>query len=307
MIGEILLGVLGNSAYDILKKIIKKQFGQEDEEIIQMFITSIETTSKHFFDIYGDEYGTLESSFLSVQQNWEVLLRSIFYGAEEIKGENFIISGLGLDKGEVLKGANKFLELLQLEMSKQWKLDKILTEKRHMIESEKYMKETNEKLSFLENFIKGLASTNQPSKDSEIPSIEANLGINKIEFNKKYKMDFINGASINYMLNQELIYVEYVFEDGATAYYEVDYSGAVRNSKFPYPLEQYEIVIPEGMLVDKQVIEFLNGNIHEKFIFRWGKHFTTVKDKQGNILKIDAEVEVEVDHRNKKINIKNSL
>lgn len=306
MIEEILIGILGNGAYDILKKLINKYFSQEDDEIIQLFIASIEATSIQFFNTYGDKYGTIGSSFLSIQQNWEVLLRSIFYGAEELKGEDFVLSGLGINKGEVLIGARKFINILHDKMRENWKLDKVLTEKKHITETEKHIKETKEKLAVLENFITGLVTRNQPpnDKDTVKPSIKTDFGSQSIEYGKKYKMEFDNGASINYMLKEELIYVEYVFEDGATAYYEVDYSGSVRNAKFPYPLEQYHIDIPEDLLVDKKVINLTNGNIQETLTFRWGKHFTTVKDLQGHILKMNFHGEVEVDHRNKKIILK---
>ncbi|OBZ14622.1 hypothetical protein A8L34_11920 [Bacillus sp. FJAT-27264] len=105
IIGDILLGILGNGAYDVLTKIIKKQFGQEDKDIIDTFISSINVASNRFFDTFGDKYGTPDSSFLSIQHNWDVLLRSIYYGVDDIQVEDFILEGLGINKEQLLFGA----------------------------------------------------------------------------------------------------------------------------------------------------------------------------------------------------------
>lgn len=89
MIGDIIIGVLGNTAYDILKKFFKKHFGVDEDPILQLFIDSIKSTSSKFFHAYGDAYGTISSSFLSKENNWEILLKSIFYGAKEIDENSF--------------------------------------------------------------------------------------------------------------------------------------------------------------------------------------------------------------------------
>ncbi|OBZ14621.1 hypothetical protein A8L34_11915 [Bacillus sp. FJAT-27264] len=197
------------------------------------------------------------------------------------------------------------MEFLDTEMKKNWKLDKLLAEKRHIIESTKHIKESNEKLDTLVNIISGLASANQITNSNNLTTeILTDEGKKTIEYGEKYSFDFNNGCSINYMLDKDLIYVEYVFEDGATAYYEVDYTGSIRNSKFPYSLNEYQIDVPEESLVDRKVTNFPNGNVQETLIFRWGKQFTLIKDLHGNILTIHFEGETEVDHRNKRITLK---
>lgn len=302
MIGDILLGILGNGAYDTLKILINKHFGQEDKNINDTFISSIDAASTRFFDMFGDRYGTPESSFLSIQQNWDVLLRSIYYGVDGIQVEDFVLDGLGLNKEQALLGAKIFIEFLDTEMRKNWQLDKILTEKKHIIESDIHIKETNEKLDFLVNFISGLATMNQTEASNNVTTeILTDVGSKAVKYGEKYSLEFDNGCSINYMLDKDVVYVEYVFEDGATAYYEVEYNGSVRNSKFPYPLNEYEIDIPEESLIDRKITNFPNGNIQETLIFRWGKQFTITKNSNGHILNINVQGETEVDHRKKKI------
>lgn len=305
MIEGILTGVLGNGAYNFLEKLIKKYFIQEDEEVIQLFITAINTVSADFFDKYVEDYGTKESSFLSVEKNWELLVQSIFYGSKELREDDFVLNGIGIEKAKILIGVRKFIDMLQLEIKKSWKLDKVLSEKKHITDSEKNHKELKEKLSFLEELITGLVTNNQAStKEKKVePNIVTGLNSESFEFGKKYKIQIESGASINYMLTNELAYVEYIFEDGATAYYEVDYSGSVRDSKFPYPLEEYQINFSEKSLIERKIMNLPNGNLQEIMRFRWGKYLSIIKNSQGRVLNMDAQCRIEVDHRNKKITI----
>lgn len=149
MIGDIIIGVLGNTAYDILKKFFKKHFGVDEDPILQLFIDSIKSTSSKFFHAYGDAYGTISSSFLSKENNWEILLKSIFYGAKEIDENSFDFRGLGIDRDDALAGAKNFIEILSLEMRKNRQLDKLLTEKKHIYDTAKHIEESQQRHSLI--------------------------------------------------------------------------------------------------------------------------------------------------------------
>ncbi|GAV12970.1 hypothetical protein [Paenibacillus sp. NAIST15-1] len=149
MLGDILIGILGNTAYDTLKKIFNKHFGEEEDHIFKAFIQSIKSTSSEFFKVNGDTYGTIQSSFLSIEQNWDVILRSIFYGTGEIDECCFVLNGLGINKRDASSGARRFVEMLNAEMRKNRHLDKVLAEKKHIIDTGRHIKETEQKLDSL--------------------------------------------------------------------------------------------------------------------------------------------------------------
>ena len=80
-----LIGILGNVAYDILKKKIIKVFGKSNDSRDTKLIQAIEKAAKRFFEQYGDLFGTPSSSFLAVEENWTLICESIFYGEEKLK------------------------------------------------------------------------------------------------------------------------------------------------------------------------------------------------------------------------------
>lgn len=139
MFGDIIVGVLGNTAHDILKRLFKKYFVKEEDPIYHVFVETVKTTSNYFFEFYGDTYGTINSCFLSKEHNWDVILSIIFYGSQEIDENSFDFSGLGIHKTDALSGAKHFVEMLNIQMRKNWQLDKILTEKKHISDTEKYL------------------------------------------------------------------------------------------------------------------------------------------------------------------------
>jgi hypothetical protein len=189
MIGEILIAILGNTAYDNLKKIFKTHLTIEDEKIFQLLFNSIEAATEKFFTKYGDRYGTIESSFLSKEENWDVIIRCIFYGSEGLDVEQFELSGFGINKEEAKSGAQNFVGILHTEMRKHWQLDKILTEKSHINETSKFMKETKESLTFLENKLPNIS----PMRNFPTNLIDQNI---KKEIDILRKSRFFNEFNI---------------------------------------------------------------------------------------------------------------
>jgi hypothetical protein len=55
--GEILLGILGKAAYDIIKGIGKEVLSEEDEDLFNRLYRSIEIASRRFFERYANEFG----------------------------------------------------------------------------------------------------------------------------------------------------------------------------------------------------------------------------------------------------------
>src|SRR5690606_33308735 len=124
-------------AYDILKYLFKKHIGVGEDPILEMFMESVRNATDNFFKNYGDTYGTVSSSFLSNEHNWDVIFSSIYYGATEIDENKFASNGFGISRRDALVGAKHFVHMLNVELRKNRALDQILTEKKHIIDTAK--------------------------------------------------------------------------------------------------------------------------------------------------------------------------
>ena len=129
MIEGVLTGVLGNSAYGILKKIAFKAIGTVEEQIMDDLYNSIEDASETFFDKFNDRFGSKTNCFLARQENWDILFKAIFYSEKNVSIDG--INPNPYDDSEVpsISEIIYFTKLLDEEMSKRWKLNEILTKK----------------------------------------------------------------------------------------------------------------------------------------------------------------------------------
>lgn len=153
MIEGILIGILGNSAYEIIKRLVKSYLPADDEELFQLLIQAIEAAAKQFHETHGDRYGTPSSSFLSIEQNWTVILSSIFYGTEMLNENQLVLNGLGISLSEGKAGAREFVGLLEKEMRQHFKLDEVLSKKKFMAETTEQLTMTTEKLTSIQNHL----------------------------------------------------------------------------------------------------------------------------------------------------------
>lgn len=86
-----------------------------------------------------------------------------------------------------------------------------------------------------------------------------------------------------YMMRDGWLHVEQRLEDGAIAYYEVDEEGNVRNSRMPYPLSEYRIVIPESLVLNRSRISSSLGTHAIETTLKWSKGIV-VEHFNGDIL-----------------------
>lgn len=56
-------------------------------------------------------------------------------------------------------------------------------------------------------------------------------------------------TKFKYMMHDGWLHVEQLLEDGATAYYEVNEEGTVRNSRLPYPINEYRVLISDELIL----------------------------------------------------------
>jgi len=132
MLDSIVLSILGNSAYDILKKIILKEDNDLGEAVIEELINIFNNSSERFFNRFGDKFGKPESCFLSDEQNWRIIVRSIFYSSDILSVNDFYTEGYGYSEEYLKEGVEYFYKTLQEEIGNSWVLDKIIAEKKHI-------------------------------------------------------------------------------------------------------------------------------------------------------------------------------
>jgi len=302
IIEGILLGILGNGAYDLVKSLLKDIFGEEDEDLTQRLYQCIEVASKAFFSKYQDEFGNPNSSFLARQENLDKILRSIYYGNDDELIN--IISPKGFDGA---KDASKdsilyFVENLEKAMLNDFRLNMILTEKRHITESREMGDKIYHLLSQIVNSSKNEAVIVPDNKEKF--TLTDGTG-NKLPFKEGevYLQKYPNGVQIEYMVKNGLIYVDFTDLYGQKAYYEVDFDGNVKNTKFPYDLSEYKIDIPMKDIISKENFILPNGCCKEIYKLKWDKSVSIVYDLSRKMQQLEVTGGCSISHRDKLIKI----
>jgi hypothetical protein len=54
---------------------------------------------------------------------------------------------------------------------------------------------------------------------------------------------------------------EQTLKDGAVAYYEINEAGSIRNSKMPYPINEYCVAIPASLVLSKEQVPSKLGEV----------------------------------------------
>jgi hypothetical protein len=300
MLGEILLGVFGNGIYDIIKNVLKDVFHDDDDDLIQKVYCVLEETSKNFFDKYGDEFGIPSSSFLARQSNIDCIVKSLFYGNNYDLQKVLSVKGFDGTKDVTEDALNYFISTLYDNMLRDFRLSKILIEKNHIFQSQ----ETSNKIIDMLNKLANQGQTSDKKdeetfkgwtmKDSygnESPVIEG----------KSYTFKFPNGAEATYMFKDGLIYVDFIDIHGQKSYYELDINGNLKDTRFPYELSEYSLIIPGDQIVHKQIMHLPNGLRREVIKLKWGKQADVIFDSRNKLVNINLHGGWEVRHKEKLI------
>lgn len=112
---------------------------------------------------------------------------------------------------------------------------------------------------------------------------EKNVGEGKVRF-------FLQGA---------FLHVEHEPAPGVIAYYVLDEMGNVVTNKFPYPLEEYSIEIPEDMVLSRTITKLPKKFTREDIQMKWGKSATIIWDKNHRLGHLETKG-VTVNHLQKK-------
>lgn len=90
-------------------------------------------------------------------------------------------------------------------------------------------------------------------------------------------------TKFKYMMRDGWLHVEQQLEDGAVAYYEVNEAGSVRNSRLPYPINEYRVLIPDELVLSTERVASNVGTHAIKTTLKWSKG-TVTQHFSGNLL-----------------------
>lgn len=123
------------------------------------------------------------------------------------------------------------------------------------------------------------------------------------EYGRFYKTNTGLNTWFKYMMRDGWLHVEQKLEDGAIAYYEVNEKGSVRNSRMPYPINEYRVIIPKELILNQEKIPSNLGTYAIRTILKWSLGVIT-EHYVGNIFAgADCQARCRIDHKQRSINI----
>jgi len=243
----ILVGIFGNVIFVTIQALVKDFFGENDENLKNRIYELLEMATKEFFENYGEVY-IPQSSFLARESNIKLIIRSFFYGNNINLYYELDRQGFDNDPDVSEEHLLFFIETLNKLTEDDFLLSKIKTQKNYYEESKNHFevaKETNN------NVNKILDSLNKvPSKGSEKNKwmfYDNKTGKETpVKIGKRYTDKFSNGVEFEYMFNDAgTVHVNFKDIYGRVTYSEFDLDGNAKNTKLPFDLSEYTLVLPK--------------------------------------------------------------
>lgn len=112
-----------------------------------------------------------------------------------------------------------------------------------------------------------------------------------------------SGSGFKYMMKDGWLHVELTLSDGAVAYYEVNEKGSVRNSKMPYPINEYRVEIPASLVLSEEKVASDIGTHAIKTTLKWSLGIVAEHYKGDVFIGADCGARCVVDHKARVIRI----
>ncbi|EAR11838.1 hypothetical protein PI23P_10912 [Polaribacter irgensii 23-P] len=127
-----------------------------------------------------------------------------------------------------------------------------------------------------------------------------NKDMESIKPNGYYEKEF-NGQKVKYFLDGKFLHVEHEQAAGIIAYYVMDEAGNIVEHKWPFPLEQYELIIQPDLIL-KVVPEILTNGLRKETVYmKWGKVAVIIRNSQKQLVHFHVEKGFTINHVEKKI------
>lgn len=110
-------------------------------------------------------------------------------------------------------------------------------------------------------------------------------------------------TKFKYMMRNGWLHVEQQLEDGAIAYYEINEAGLVRNSRMPYPISEYRVVIQANLVLSREELPSAEGKRIVRTTLKWSKGCVTEYFAGNQFVGVDCEARNVIDHKSRTITV----
>ena len=123
------------------------------------------------------------------------------------------------------------------------------------------------------------------------------------ESGRFYESPISTGGKFKYMMRDGWLHVEQTLQDGAVAYYEVNQGGQVRHTRFPYPVSEYKVVIPEDLILNQVRSGAPWTNSEVVTLLKWSKGRVIERFNKDALVEFQAECRHRIDHQARTVTI----
>lgn len=110
-------------------------------------------------------------------------------------------------------------------------------------------------------------------------------------------------TKFKYMMRDGWLHVEQQLEEGVIAYYEVNEEATVRNSRLPYPINEYRVVIPADLVLRTDEIPSGVGTRAIRTTLKWSKGTVTEHFVGNQFAGVDCGARCSIDQRARTITV----
>lgn len=181
--GGVLFPLIQNAAYDILKWGVKK--GAPDPLTSAMY-EAAQGAASNFYQRFGNEFGSPHESFLASQENWNLIMRSLFTTFANITARDLDPNGFA-SKPATTEAVEYFLSCLQFRIKRNLVLDQHFAEKKHF----KEQTEANERGTRLEDTLLRLVEETQLGRASVVSTVETAMRSSLMAFDAERQKEAI--------------------------------------------------------------------------------------------------------------------
>jgi hypothetical protein len=112
-----------------------------------------------------------------------------------------------------------------------------------------------------------------------------------------------SGSTFKLMMKSGWLHVELTLADGAVFYFEVNEQGSARFAEMPYPINEYHVEIPEGLIQSRERIPSSVGTHAIRTTLKWSLGAVTEHFQEELLAGVDSEARVRIDHRTRTIHV----
>ena len=111
------------------------------------------------------------------------------------------------------------------------------------------------------------------------------------------------GPCFKFISKNGWLHIEQTLPDGVVAYYEVNEYGSVRNSRFPYPINEYHVEIPEALILSREAVLSSLGTRATRTTLKWSIGDITEHFQGNTFVGADCNARCTINHQTRTIRI----